>query len=432
MNLRKYVYTCLAAILLLYPGVSLKSQSTDALGSYSPYSIYGVGEIVKPGGAYNMSMGGIGVGVRDNRFINYLNPAASCARDTLAFMMDFGVVQKNTYGSNGSAKSAYNIFNMNNIALTFPIYKKSAFIIGIAPFSNTGYKFQAVEKDKDLIADLGYMQYQKYGTGSINQLFFGASMQFLKYFSIGAEAIYYFGTFDRKSNVLFVNNDENKDIYTGWLYNVHSFSGKFGIQYSQPLIKDHSLTIGATYRLGNTMNGKATRYAFAKFENSTDTVSYSKSNSRITIASELAVGMSYRVKDKWMVGVDYVYQDWSRCTFNESSQVFKPQPSHMVKAGFEIVPNRYDARYYMKRVAYRAGAYFEQSYIGLNDGTKVNCFGITFGASLPVYKWYNAISVAVDIGQRGSLKNNLVRENYVNFIININLHDVWFRKFRYE
>ena len=75
--------------------LSLNAQTTDALGTYSPYSMFGIGEIVKEGTAFNLSMGGIGIGVRDNRFINYVNPAAITERDTLSFMLDFGMYQKN-------------------------------------------------------------------------------------------------------------------------------------------------------------------------------------------------------------------------------------------------------------------------------------------------------------------------------------------------
>src|SRR5574344_697845 len=75
----------------------LSAQTTDALGTYSPYSMFGIGEIEKGGTAFNYSMGGIGIGIRDNRFINYLNPASITERDTLSFMLDFGVHQKNFY-----------------------------------------------------------------------------------------------------------------------------------------------------------------------------------------------------------------------------------------------------------------------------------------------------------------------------------------------
>jgi len=42
------------------------------------------------------------------------------------------------------------------------------------------------------------------------------------------------------------------------------------------------------------------------------------------------------------------------------------------------------------------------------------------------------VNIAVDFGQRGSTKNNLVRERYVQLLLNISLHDIWFVKHRYQ
>ena len=279
------------------------------------------------------------------------------------------------------------------------------------------------------VADLVISKSQKYGTGSINQLFVGASLVFLKYFSFGAQGIYYFGSLNKRSNVIYNSVTTHNSLYSGWEYKVHSFSGKFGLQYEQPFKKSNSiLTIGATYRLGNKMNGDIIRYAYA----SSDTVLYNNvKDIDIKIASEMGLGFSFRKDNKWLVGFDYLRQNWTKSDFNTPGVNFTPAESQSYRAGFEIVPNRYDARYYMKRVTYRGGAYYDQSYISFN-GHQVNSMGLTFGMSLPIYKWYNAVSVAVDLGQRGMKKDELVRERYINFIININLHDIWFIKYRYD
>ena len=50
-------------------GVSAFAQD-GTYGAYSPYSIYGIGEISKQGTAYNRSMGGVGIAARNRRFIN--------------------------------------------------------------------------------------------------------------------------------------------------------------------------------------------------------------------------------------------------------------------------------------------------------------------------------------------------------------------------
>ena len=113
------------------------------------------------------------------------------------------------------------------------------------------------------------------------------------------------------------------------------------------------------------------------------------------------------------------------------SSVFTSTVSHSVRAGFEIVPNRNDIRYYLRRCAYRAGVYYDTSYY-LFDGNRVNSLGITFGVTLPVFRWYNGITVGVDMGQRGSLRNNMVRERYISFAVGFNIHDLWFQKPRYD
>lgn len=421
-----------AAVAFLCSVSSLKGQWIDALGSYSPYSMYGVGKIVYEGSAYNNAMGGIGIGMRDNGIINFTNPASVTARDTLSFMFDFGINQKNSYFRDPSNKGAYNVFNMQNVAFTFPVYKSSAFIVGIAPFSDIGYKFQSTETDNDIVAEVGDVKYRQYGTGSIYQLFAGASVMFFDRISLGVQGIYYFGYINKHNDILFNSSSAYNTIYSGWDYKVHSFSGKFGLQYIQPFKKNNSrLVIGATYRLASQMSGEAIRYALS----AQDTILYDNvlSNNAMTIADEFGVGVSYKSGDKWTVGMDYIQQNWHNASFSDSDtwHNFSSAPARYYKAGFEFTPNMYDIRYYMKRVTYRAGAYFEQSYVKVN-GMQINAFGITLGASFPIYRWHNAVSVAIDMGQRGTLRNDLVRERYINFIVNINLHDIWFVKYRYD
>lgn len=414
-----------------FSAIRANGQNIDALGSYSPYSMFGIGKMAYEGTAYNHAMGGIGIGMRDNGVINYINPASITARDTLSFMLDFGINQQNLYNRDSRTKSAYNVFNMQNVAFTFPIYKKSAFIVGIAPFSNVGYKYLSTEENPDIVADIGDVKYQKYGTGSIYQLFFGGAVMFFDRISVGAEAIYYFGNINKHNDVLFNSSSLYNSITSGWDYKVHSFSGKFGLQYIQPFKKNNSqLVIGGTYRLGNNLKGDIVNYAFS----ASDTVKYANSgNVALDIADEFGVGISYRLGNKWAVGADFIQQNWYGSSFPDNSMWtdFTAADARYYRAGFEITPNMYDIRYYMKRVTYRAGLYFEESYVKYN-GHRVNSFGITFGASFPIYRWHNAISFAVDIGQRGTLKYNMVRERYVNFILNINLHDIWFVKYRYE
>lgn len=57
------------------------SAQDDAYNAYTPYSMFGIGDISKQGTAYNKSMGGVGIATRDKGHINILNPAAVTARE---------------------------------------------------------------------------------------------------------------------------------------------------------------------------------------------------------------------------------------------------------------------------------------------------------------------------------------------------------------
>ena len=425
--------------ILLIISVCASAQS-GTYGAYSPYSIFGVGNISKEGTAFNKSMGGVGIATRNKRFINYLNPAAITARDTLSFMGDIGLAQNNTVFTQGDLKSAHNTFNVYNFVLSFPIYRSSAFMVGITPYSDVGYDFSDIVEDKDIIGVTNNISYSSYGTGSVYQLFAGAGATFWKRFSVGAEFIFLFGNIDKVTNMSY-SNSSYRSLKTGNELTVRGVTGKFGLQYEQKLGDNISMIIGATYRLGSKVRGYAKDYSYAVQSSVTDTLKLytdTLQNTGLRFGDELGLGISIKGGDKWCAEFNYIRSDWRSTGMDSAtgfsvvgSSVFTTTVSNSFRAGFEITPNRNDIRYYLKRCAYRAGVYYDQAYYKL-DGNNINSIGLTLGVTLPVFKWYNGISLGVDVGQRASNRNNMVRENYVTFNIGFNIHDIWFQKPRYN
>lgn len=415
-------------------------------GAYSPYSIYGVGDISKEGTAYNKSMGGVGIATRNRRFINYLNPAAVTARDSLAFMADFGISEKNTLYRQGDIKSAKNTFNIYDLILSFPIWRSSAFMVGITPFSDVGYDFSRVETDKNIIGNTGNITYSSYGKGSVYQAFIGAGATFWKRLSVGAEMIYYFGNIDKVTNMDYTNSSY-RSVNSGHDLTVRGVTGKFGLQYEQRLGGNVSMIVGATYRMKTNVKGYSTSYRFANQSSVSDTLSYkvdTLAQNNIGFGDELGVGLSIKGGEQWSVEFNYLRSDWTKSGFesvggfssvssrpNTQNAVFSSTVSQSFRVGFELVPNRNDIRYYFKRCSYRAGFYYDKSYYKLN-GENVNNMGITIGVTLPVFRWYNGISIGVDFGQRASTRNNMIREQYVMFNLGFNIHDIWFQKTQYH
>lgn len=425
--------------IFLIVGISAYAQS-GTYGSYSPYSIFGVGDLSKEGTSYNKSMGGVGIATRNRRFINYLNPAAVTARDSLAFMLDFGLNQKNTAYSQGDLRSAKNTFNVYDFVMSFPIYRSSAFMVGITPYSDVGYDFSHIEDNKDIIGNTGNITYDSFGTGSVYQVFAGAGATFWKKFSVGAELIFLFGNLDKVTNMDY-SNSSYRSINSGNELTVRGLTGKFGLQYEQKIAGNVSMIIGATYRLGSKVRGYATEYRYANQSSVTDSLKYNVDtlkNSGLRFGDELGIGIAFKGGERWSAEFNYVRSDWRNTGMDKATgfacvgkSAFTSTVSNSFRAGFEIVPNRNDIRYYFRRCAYRAGVYYDQAYYKL-DGNNVNSFGLTLGITLPVFRWYNGISLGVDLGQRASKKNNMIRERYATFTVGFNIHDIWFQKPRYN
>lgn len=436
--LRK-IYSLLILFVLLSISYSVSAQS-GTYGSYSPYSIYGVGNISKEGTAYNKSMGGVGIASRNKRFINYLNPAAVTARDSLAFMADFGLSQSNTLFNQGDIRSAKNTFNIYDFVLSFPIYRSSAFMVGITPYSDVGYDFSSIKTEQDIIGETGNITYDSYGTGSVYQLFAGAGATFWRRLSVGVEAIFLFGNLDKVTNMNY-SNSSYRSLNSGNELTIRGITGKFGLQYEQKLGGNVSMIIGATYRMGSKVRGYSTDYRYAVQSSVTDTLRLSVDtlkNAGIRFGDEIGVGIAIKGGDKWSAEFNYLRSDWRQSGMDSAvgfssvgASVFSSTVSNSFRAGFEIVPNRNDIRYYLRRCAYRAGVYYDQAYYKL-DGNNVNSVGLTLGVTLPVFRWYNGISIGVDLGQRASKKNNMIRERYATFTLGFNIHDIWFQKPRYN
>jgi hypothetical protein len=312
-------------------------------------------------------------------------------------------------------------------------------MVGITPFSDVGYDFSSVEENKDIIGNTGNVSYDSYGTGSIYQIFAGAGVTFWKRLSVGAEMIYYFGNLDKVTNMNY-SDASYRSLNSGSELSVNGLTGKFGLQYEQRLGGDVSMIIGATYRMGTKMKGYSTNYKYANQSDISDTLSYSVDTlhkSGIRFADELGVGISVKGGEKWSAELNYIRSDWTGSRMDTSNgfavagvSKFTSTVSHSIRAGFEITPNRNDVRYYFRKCSYRAGVYYDKAYYKL-DGHNVNSFGLTLGITLPIPKYYNGISLGVDLGQKASTRNNMIREQYAMFVIGFNIHDIWFRKNQY-
>ena len=424
----------IAAVALLMAALPLSAQN-GAYNGYSPYSVYGIGDLHAAGTAYNASMGGVGIATRNKRFVNTMNPASATARDSLSFMADFGLSGKFSLFQEGDLKGTKTLFNINNFVISFPMWRHTAFMVGIQPFSDTGFTMSYIDKITTGDQSIGYTgnrAYGAYGDGGLNQFFAGASALLWNRLSIGAQYNLYFGTISKYSMSQF-SDASYRSQTLGDTLQVRAHTAKFGLQYEQP-VGTGKLTVGATYRLKANITGHAIEYSNVAELN---LGSHELVNDKISLGDEIGVGLGFSQGDKWSFEVDYIRGDWTGSNFdavrgfrNNGVHAFSTGVTQSIKAGFEITPNRNDIRYVLRRCTYRVGGYWDQSYYKV-DGHPVPAAGITLGMTVPVFQGYNGITFAMDLGQRG-FGTGFVKENYLGFHVGFNIFDIWFRKPQYQ
>ena len=431
MFARKKRISWLVVLLLLVPVLSVNAQTDGTYGAYSPYSVFGVGNLHQSGTAWNRGMGGVGIAARNNRYVNIMNPASVTARDSLSFMSDFGLNGRISVFQEGGKKAANTVFNIDDFVISFPMWHNTAFMVGLKPISDVGYQISASE----INVETGKQSFVSSGNGGLYQFFAAAGITLWNRLSLGAQFNYNFGNINKKASLAY-SDASYRSSNSGDSLQVSAINAKFGLQYVQPLDKSSSLTFGATYQLSSKLKGYTIHYR--------ELGSYDRTRSSATLddkglkmGDELGLGIAYKYGDKFFAELDYTRSNWSGSGLdqvagfsNVGNSSFAPSVGQRFSAGLEYTPNRSDIRYFLRRCTYRAGTYFDQSYYTV-DGSHVNAVGVTLGVTLPIFRWYNGLSLGVDFGRRG-LAASQVKENYFGFNVGFNVFDIWFQKRPYE
>ena len=77
------------------------------------------------------------------------------------------------------------------------------------------------------------------------------------------------------------------------------------------------------------------------------------------------------------------------------------------------------------------GFYVEKTGLIINNQS-INEIGMTFGVGIPIGDMFSNMNIAFEIGKRGTTKQNLVKENFMNLKMSLSLNDRWFIKRKYN
>lgn len=400
----------------------------------SPYAAFGIGDVKYDNTVDINAMGGISTAyIWDfNNNFNFSNPAAN--KNMELSTLKFEATNENNFfksdfdNSSVTKHSSY----LSNITIAFPISNKVKFGMGYQPFSSKRYNILTSSTLSN-----GTVEAKSFiGEGTLSTVQAALSYQLSPELGLGFRTNFYFGNLYDINELTFsdaplINGYSTKN-------KVKSFNFTLGGAYQKKLEKDRKLTLGATYTFGNTGQMEtyyknSTYYYIADPKANEQIIDEKWSKDKQLIPMEFSLGAGLGKDAKWFVGSQLDFKKGETIQF--LGQPFEYQNSYRIALGGWYLPNYNNFRNYFSRVTYRYGAYYEKGNLQFG-GTNINQFAITGGMTLPFENRsanrMSGIDLGIELGQRGTLSNNMIRQNFINLKIGINFADKWFQKRLYD
>ncbi len=415
----------ITAAIIIISVFQIKAQVN--LGS--PYSRFGIGDQESLKIGRSNGMGGIATGLRLPYEINPSNPASYTAIPNKVFLFQTGFNAKRTDYSVTNDKVTDYDFKLNSINAAVRINKFWGMSFGMNPYSTVSYDINA--SDSVSLGDYTSHFNNKYaGEGGITELYFGNAFVY-KGLSIGINGSYLFGPLLYRTES--AQNEQGYSSYVFSLTNtkVKDFHIRYGVQYTDSLFKKYSFTVGGFYENKTDLNTIRTRYVSRTINPTYDypifdtIMNDTLTSGTIQIPAAYGIGFSFLTK-KIIFGADYKRADWSDVLFFDEN----PGLSNSSSFAFGIeYTDDYLSKDFFKTINWRLGGHIKNTEIILND-TQIKDYGISFGVGIPT-KSGAKLNLGFEAGQKGTIENDLLQENYYIINFNISLTDRWFIRRRF-
>lgn len=208
---------------------------------------------------------------------------------------------------------------------------------------------------------------------------------------------------------------------------------------------DHKvkLLFGVTFAAQTNVHATIDSLSYSYFNNSLgyeivkDTIENTKgTQGNVTLPLSLGFGVGFKKGDRWLVAADFAIQNWSSFQAFGQSQGLKN--SMRVSLGAQFVPNSRGngEGSYVRRMHYRIGARYVQTALELKN-TPLTEFAASLGIGFPVGRSFilqnfSMMNIGVEVGQRGTTTNGLIKENFLKATIGFTINDRWFQKPKFD
>ena len=440
--IRYYSFFITFLLTVITFGAIAQTTSTTS----SPYSRYGLGDIIPQTLPQNIAMGGIGAAVNLIGGYNNINPLNPASYGTINFTtIDAGIYYNNlTLNQTGQSSAKNSNFRLSHVAFAIPVNKRSALSFGLLPYSEMGYNYIRTTKNgfgTGSSVDTNTVNYVYSGSGGLSKAYMGYGIVLAKHLLVGANVSYIFG------NLLQYSSTEIPALY-GTLdsrieqsNSINGLNYDYGIQYIIDVAKNKHITLGYSASANTSLNSTSTyivsqyTYNSSNAENvaADSVISQQGGKSKIKLPQINHFGITYQVDLKLLIGADYTMSKWSGLTISGVNAGL--QNSQTFNIGGQYTPNVNALHNYFARTDYRLGVIYDETYLNVNN-TNIKSYALTFGLGLPLAPNNNTsfykINLSGEIGQRGQLSNGLVKENYINIHLGFTLNDKWFQRFKFQ
>lgn len=455
----RWVFRFSCSIVLAAACLSASSQDN------SPYTRYGLGDLVPSTNINSRGMGGISAAYNDILSINFNNPASygsfqayrEQTTKKMAYgraLLDVGINLENRTLSEPNRIGKFTASNLlfSHVQVGVPLRPNWGLSFGLRPVARVSYKIISRERLRDPNTNLpidsaitlnegdGGAYLASVGTGWRVNLGSNESIAF------GINAGYLFGKKDYSTRRTILNDSLTYN--SGNFQTKTSYGNVFanaGVQYQTKLAKDLFLSIGVYGNWKQTLNASQDiiRETFYYDESIGNTRLDSVSDKR-DIKGKIVYPSSYTAgfvieklvsaqRPGWVLGVDFAQGRWSEYRFYG-----QPDPTvgnkWELRVGGQLRP--VPKSNYFSNVAYRGGFFIGRDYIQVQKDLPL--LGVSLGMGLPLRN-YNRLSpgqatlinLAFEFIKRGN-NDNLLKENLFRMSVGFSLSDFWFVRKKYE
>lgn len=418
----------------------------------SPYTRFGLGDLVPSQNMASRGMGGISAGFVDGlsvfQSINLSNPASLPYLTTTTLDVGGEIDTRVLKSNNTPAKYKSTNTLISYLQLGFPItpqrWKAKGYSwvtsLGLKPLTRINYKVEQAVR----VPGIDSVNTLFEGSGGVSQANISSGIKY-KNLSFGFTTGYSFGNRNVSTQKRFANDS------VAYKFSNTEASARFGAlflnlgaQYAIAINKKTTLRLGATANL--QQNLKAIRndinqtitYGLDGTVFGIDTISFNnEQRGIINLPSSYTFGFTI-ADDHWVVGADIDYANWAAYQYYGVKDPL--QNNYRVRMGAQYFPAKDNTPSNKKFsfVKYRAGFFYGTDYVKLT--TTRPEYGFTVGAGIPLtnpqrYRLgeFVTLNTAAEIGQRGNKKNISIRENIFRINIGVTMSaSTWFQKRKYD